>query len=433
MRGRRLLAGVTTAAALSAVLTLAWVVPGPLPTHGPGPETSAVAAPPRPEWSTAWAAGPVADTAGRKTGYPGMTFRNIVHTTIGGPRVRIRLTNRLGTAPVTFGHVTVALSAYGGGRRDGTLARSDGTAALGTLREVRFGGLGAITVPVGADAVSDPVTLDVPADTDLLISIWTPEASGLGTYHPTAKQISYLSPGPADRAGDPTAAGFRPTGHWYYLSGVEVTAAPGTVVALGDSITDGGSSGIGLNRRWPDYLAARLADSPLPDYGVANAGISGNRLLLDSRRKSVAGRSAQARFGADVLERPGARSVVILLGINDIMITPQQTDPGQIIAGLAQLCARARAQDLRVVVGTLTPFRGWHLYSPQREGVRQAVNAWIRSGGGGAFDAVADFDLALRDPADPGRLRAEFDGGDHLHPNDAGELAIANVVPLEQL
>jgi lysophospholipase L1-like esterase len=397
------------------------------------------AEPAGPPWSTAWANAPASAVKNNPEGFPGFTFRNVVHTSIGGPRARVRITNRFGTAPVRFGHVTVAVSAHPGGRRDGTVAASDGTAQPGTMRDVRFGGQTTVTVPVGVDALSDPIDLDVPADTDLLVSVWTPAASGRATYHPDAKQISFISRGPQDRAGDPTPAAFTMrTPYWWYVTSVEVTRAPGTIVALGDSITHGGASTIGANRRWPDYLAARLAGSTDPDYGVVNAGISGNRLLLDAsypktRIYSIAGRSALTRFADDVLDRAGVRTVIILIGINDIMQEPRQKNPAQLTAGLTQLAARARAHGLRVVVATVTPFKGWPSYTPQSEQVRQAVNAWIRAGGGGAFDAVADFDLATRDPADRTRLRQDLHGGDHLHPNDAGQRAMAAAIPLDRL
>jgi lysophospholipase L1-like esterase len=219
---------------------------------------------------------------------------------------------------------------------------------------------------------------------------------------------------------------------------VEVTGAAGTIVALGDSITNGAASTPGRNRRWPDLLAARLAASGGPAFGIANEGLSGNRILLDAqypryRINSSAGLSAQRRFAEDVLERAGARTLIVFAGINDIMQPPRQTDPAQLTAGLATLAARARAQGMRVIVATLTPFRGWFAYTPALDQVRLRVNTWIRAGGGGAFDAVADFDRALRDPADPLRLDPRFDGGDHLHPNDAGMRALADAVPLDQL
>ncbi|MBM2619971.1 SGNH/GDSL hydrolase family protein [Actinoplanes sp. LDG1-06] len=440
---RRLLIGVVVTSVLSTILTVTWMALGPLRAVTPSPQASAQAAAAtesptgtNPEWSTAWAAAPAAANLKRPLGH---TVRNVVHTTIGGPQVRIRLTNRFGLAPVRFGHVTVGLSAHSGGRRDGADNPSDGTAVQGTLRDVTFGGRGDVTVPVGGDVLSDTLNLQVAADADLLVSIWTPVKPAASTFHADAKQLSFVSPDSLDRAGDLASTAFtQGTGAWFYVSAVEVTGAPGTIVALGDSITNGAASTAGRNRRWPDLLAARLAATPGPDYGVANAGLAGNRLLLDAqypqyRINSTAGRSAQARFAEDVLERAGGRTLIVFAGINDIMQPPQQSDATQITGGLTHLATRARAQGLRVIVCTITPWKGYTKYTPALDQVRLRVNTWIRGGGNGAFDAVADFDQALRDPSDPLRLNPQYDGGDHLHPNDAGMLALANAVPLDKL
>ncbi|MCO8270028.1 GDSL-type esterase/lipase family protein [Actinoplanes sp. TRM 88003] len=440
---RRLLIGVVVASVLATVLTVSWAALGPLRAGVPSPQASAQAAvaptaafPARPGWSTAWSAAPSSAGRGRP---PGHTVRNVVHTTIGGPKVRVRLSNRFGVEPVRFGRVTIALSAHAGGRRDGFQDPSDGTAVPGSMREAGFGGRGQVTVPPGGDVLSDAVPLAVPADADLLVSVWTPVRPKAATLHAEPKQRSMVSPGPADRAGDETGRSFRQgVWAWFYVTAVEVTGAPGTIVAFGDSITNGAASSPGRNRRWTDLLAARLADAPEPDYGVANAGISGNRILLDARHPhyritAVAGRSGQSRFAEDVLERSGARTVILLAGINDIMQAPRQTDPARIAGGLAGLAARARAEGLRVIAGTITPWQGYHSYTPAADRVRLRVNAWIRAGGGGAFDGVADFDRTLRDPLQPLRLNPRYDGGDHLHPNDDGMLALATAVPLELL
>jgi len=379
-------------------------------------------------WETAWATAPAAAVSGAEQGYAGFTIRNVVHPTAGGDRVRIHLSNRFGTAPVLFGHVTVALSAHAGGAAD----PSDGSAA-GPVRDVLFNGLTRFTVPAGAEAISDPVALRVPKDRDLLVTTWTPQPSGTVTYHPAAMQTSVFSRGPQDHAGDVSAAAFAETTPvWHYVSGVDVTGPPGTVVALGDSITDGVASTPGANRRWTDYLADRLTHSPVPDYAVANSGISGNRVLLDSNYPnytvySTAGRSAQWRLPLDVLDRSGARSVILFEGVNDIQQDPPQTDPQAIIAGLAQIAARAHARGLRVIGATIMPFEGWRTWTPQKEAVRVAVNQWIR----GAFPAVADFDAVTRDPADPARIAPAYDSGDHLHPNGAGFEAMAKAVDLK--
>jgi lysophospholipase L1-like esterase len=384
------------------------------------------------DWETAWATAPAAAVAGAGQGYAGYTIRNVVHPTAGGDRVRIHLSNRFGTAPVLFGHVTVAVSAHAGGAAD----PSDGTAS-GPVDDVLFNGRTQFTVPAGAEAISDPVALRVPANRDLLVTTWTPSVSGPVTYHPAAMQTSVFSRGPEDHAGDVAAGAFTETTTvWHYISGVDVTGPPGTVVALGDSITDGVASTVGANRRWTDYLAARLAASAEPAYGVANSGISGNRVLLDSNDPgysiySMFGRSAATRLSPDVLDRAGARTVILFEGINDIQLAPHQTDPAQLIAGLAQIAARSHDRGLRVIGATIMPFAGWTAYTPELDAVRAAVNDWIRAGR--AFDGVADFDVATRDPADPARLRPGFDCGDHLHPNDAGDRAMAAAVPLDRL
>lgn len=394
----------------------------------PAPEATTSAG--GPAWSTTWAAAPSSAVSRAPAGYPGHTFRNVVHTSIGGPRLRLRLTNRYGSLPVTFGHVTVALSRHPGGTAD----PSDGSATPATMRDVRFAGALRVTVPAGADLLSDPVPLAVPADVDLLVSVWTPDPSGTVTQHVGANQQSFFSAGPADQAAAAGAAPFPARmPHWFYLAAVEVAGGPGTIVTLGDSITDSGASAMGANHRWPDLLAARLTT---PRYGVANSGISGNRLLLDGGHPradpfSIAGRSAVARFDPDVLERAGVRTVIILIGINDLLLPPPRTDPAPIIAGLRELVARAHARGLRVIVGTLTPAAGWHSWTPAAERTRTAVNDWIRTSR--EFDGMADFDQAVRDPADPARLRPGFDGGDHLHPNDEGNRALAAAVPLDRL
>lgn len=401
-----------------------WVIPAVLAASVPFVAQPAAAAPGT-AWTTAWATAPAAALTGAEQGLPGYTIRNVVHTTAGGNTVRIHLSNRFGSAPVLFDHVTVALSAHEGGTGD----PSDGSAAV--LRDVTFGGRDAVTVPARSDYVSDPVRLRVPDDHDLLVSVWTPEQSGPVTYHPAAMQTSFVSPGPEDHAGDAGAAAFtQTTTIWQYLSAVDVSGGRGTVVALGDSITDGVTSTPGANARWTDYLADRVG------YGVANSGISGNRILLDANYPNYTvyegfGVSALARLDGDVLERAGARSVIVFEGVNDIQQEPHQTDPDKIIAGLEQIATRAHDRGLRVVGATIMPFEGWRSWTPELEETRVAVNEWIR--GADSLDGLADFDAATRDPADPARMLPAYDSGDHLHPNDSGDEAMAAVVPLSRL
>ncbi|WP_305784289.1 GDSL-type esterase/lipase family protein [Symbioplanes lichenis] len=369
-------------------------------------------------WTTGWAAAPAAAVRYQDAGY---TVRNVVHLTAGGSAVRVHLTNRLGDKPLVVGHATVALRAY------------QGKARAGTLRSLTFGGRRAVTIRAGAGAVSDPARLAVPAQADLLVSVWVPKPVVRVTTHPTAMQDSYVSRSRADHAADLSGRAFgEVTRVWHYVSEVDVAGGPGTVVALGDSITDGIRSGRNDNARWTDCLAARLRkDRRTDDYGVANAGITGNRILLDAYWPHYtvyqdAGPRALSRAD-DAFGAAGARTVIILLGINDIQQWPHQRAEA-VIAGLRRLMARARADGLRVVVGTLTPWYGWKTWTAGRERTRLAVNKWIRTTG-----AVADFDAAVRDPDRPRRMRREFDSGDHIHPNAAGDAALAAAVPLGKL
>jgi lysophospholipase L1-like esterase len=366
-------------------------------------------------WSAAANGGVSAD------GYAGFTIRNSLHLSTGGDRVRIKLSNAFGTKPVYFAHATIGLQ-----RLPGT-----GAIAPGTLRDVTFGGRRSVTIPAGEERYSDAVQLPTAAGGDALVSTFTPDPSGPVTYHAAGMTTSYYSTDGTDHAGDLDAAGLPDTtGAWHYVTEVDTEpgGGPGAVVTLGDSITDGINSTPGANHRWPDLLAARLRARPgqLGRTGVLNAGISGNRVLLDG-----AGVRATARLDRDVLQRAGARTLIVLEGINDIQQTPHQLDPSKITAGLKQLADRAHAADLRVLGATLTPFEGWSTYDADEEAARQGVNDWIRHSG--TFDGVVDFDTAVRDPADPHRMLPRYDSGDHLHPGDAGYQAMADAIDLRSL
>jgi lysophospholipase L1-like esterase len=363
-------------------------------------------------WAGTWA---TAMATSVDNGCADCTIRDVVHTSVGGTAVRVRLSNAFGGAPLLVGHTTVALPAAGAG------------AAPGTLREVTFHGSAAVTIPAGDDAVSDPVPLRVPSGHDLLVTTYTPGYATPMTYHPLALQTSYFARG-TDVADAEDADAFpETTSVWHFVTGVDVAGARGSVVTLGDSITDGYASTSGANRRWPDVLARRLLQSPRP-LGVLNAGISGNRVLLDGGSYGV---SALKRLDRDVLSRTGVRTVIVLEGINDIQQTPHQLDPGKITAGLTEIADRAHARGIRVVGGTLLPFEGCSCYSPEEEDTREAVNAWIRTSD--AFDAVVDFDAVMRDPADPHRMLPAYDSGDHLHPGDDGYATMGNAVRLSDL
>lgn len=362
-------------------------------------------APSSPVWTGTWETAP----SGTAAALPGAAIRSVVHTSVGGTAVRIRLSNRFGSAPLTLGAVTVALRRAGGGP----------AAVAGSMRIATFGGAGAVTVPPGWDVLTDPVPLAVPAAADLLVTVFTPADSGPATYHRTALQTSYVAKQGERRAADEDGTAYSAkTRYWYYVTGVDVRGrAAGSVVAFGDSLTDGNGSTTDANHRWPDRLAERLQGR----LGVLNAGIAGNRLLRDG-----VGPGALSRLDADALSRAGVRALIVLEGINDIKGTPEATDPAAFVAAYREIVARAHARGIRVVGATLTPYAGYSAFTAARETVRQKVNALIRTGG--VFDAVADFDAAVRDPASPERIRPDYDPGDHLHFNDAGMRVLADTV-----
>lgn len=280
--------------------------------------------------------------------------------------------------------------------------------------------------------VSDPARLRLPADHDLLVTTFVPGDATAMTIHPDAQQYSYLTSG-ADAARATAASALpRRTPSWYVVTGVDVagSGALGAVVAFGDSITDGYRSSLDLDHRWPDFLAARLRHLPPGRrLSVLDAGIGGNRVLRDGGDRH--GPAALSRFDRDVLAQTGVRAVIILEGVNDILQRPHELAAGKIVAGLRTLADRAHRAGLRVIGGTLTPFEGWYSWDRQQEATRQAVNRWIRHSG--VFDAVADFDAAVRNPADPHRLLPRYDSGDHLHPNDRGYAAMGAAVDLGTL
>ncbi|WNV85910.1 SGNH/GDSL hydrolase family protein [Umezawaea sp. Da 62-37] len=389
---------------------------------------------PRTPWIGAWATSPTTVPASDTTAFEDQTLRQVVHLAVGGASVRVRLSNEFGTRPLVVDEAHVA-------RRAGTASsvepRSD--------RRLTFGGRASVTVPPGAPLLSDPVALPVTADSDLVVSVHLPRRTAATTVHAFPFQDGYAAAGNVTDDADITPTGV--LGKWYFLTGVSVTGRPeSTVVAFGDSITDGAGTTAGANRRWPDVLARRLqADRGLRHLGVVNAGISGNRLLHDPNPPAGTpaegyanyfGQAALRRFDRDVLAQPGVSHVVVLLGVNDLghpgtsAPESERVTARDIIDGHRQLIARAHARGLLIHGGTITPFKDDTLgfYSPENEAARQAVNRWIRTSG--EYDGVVDFDRAVRDPADPGRLLAAYDSGDHLHPNDAGMAAMADAVPL---
>ncbi|MFF3482611.1 SGNH/GDSL hydrolase family protein [Streptomyces sp. NPDC002701] len=371
-------------------------------------------------WTGTWEGA----ASGTAAPLPGASIRNVVHTSAGGTAVRVRVSNRLGTLPLVLGAATVA--------RQEPNAPTSPRALPGTMRTLTFGGRKKHTVPAGEDAVSDAVTLDVPAAANLLVTLHTPGEPGPATYHRDALQTNFLAPD-GDRVAEADGTSYTATtGSWYYVTGVDVRRPaaegnPGSVVALGDSLTDGSGSTPSTDRRWPDRLAERLRARPAGHRpGVLNAGVAGNRLLLEGR-----GPSALARLDADVLSRTGVRTLIVMEGVNDIKSAPNQTDPAALAAAYREIVRRAHARGIRVVGATLTPFGGHGSHTAARERVRRSVNRLIRTGG--LFDAVADFDAVVRDPSRPERMRPAYDPGDHLHFNDAGMRALADSVDLAAL
>jgi lysophospholipase L1-like esterase len=370
-------------------------------------------------WARSWYAAPLAATADRMPPpLKNTTVRQTVRVSLGGERFRLRLSNEFGDAPVRIGRATVFL------------VGNDGTPVAGSERDVAFDGLPGAVLPGGAPILSDPVDLDLPALSRLTVSLYLPDDVPQPTIHLLGLATSQVGPG--DQASAPELVDAATTTQRVLLSGVDVERArPGRViVTLGDSITDGANGTRDADRRWPDLLARRLQAAGRTDVAVANAGISGNRIL--SPRAGL-GVSALARFDRDVLAVPGATDVIILEGVNDIGMAWRDKDPypptaTDLVAGYRQMITRAHARGLRVFLATILPYEGANYWSEPGEAVRQAVNTWIRSGG--EADGVIDFDLVMREPASPSRLAATYDSGDHLHPNDAGFRAMADAIDL---
>ncbi len=345
----------------------------------------------------------------------GHTVRQVVRLSSGGEAVRIRISNETGRAPLVVGDARLAMPGDAPGSIDPA-----------TDRPLTFGGKRSVTVAPGTAALSDPVRAAVNALESVDVSLFIAREAG-PAVHPVGLATAFLA------AGDATGARLvdaRTSSARFVLTEVDVGAADaGTVVAFGDSITDGYGSSSNANRRWPDALAERLAAAHAR-LGVVDAGIAGNRVLTMSQARY--GIPALARLDRDVLSVPNVRTMILLEGINDI--GGDRATAGELIAGLEEIVARAHARGVRVLGGTLTPFAGSllpHYYSARGEAVREAVNGWIRTGG--VFDGVVDFDRAVRDPGHPGHLAEMFDCGDHLHPNDAGYRRMAEAIDLRLL
>jgi lysophospholipase L1-like esterase len=373
-------------------------------------------------WVGTWAASPQGSGPGQdRPSFTNRTLRQIVHTSIGGDVVRVRLTNAHGVTPLVIGSAHLALRSSGAAIRPGT------------NRRLTFGGSPRVTIAPGAVAFSDPTVLRVPEAADLAISLYVPGPTGPPTYHALSMQTNYTSP-----PGNFTSSITMPVGEtfcwtigprpcitpWYFLAGVDVLRhrRAGAIVALGNSLTDGDTnsdaSAVDRNVRWPDLLARRLNARPgKRDVGVLNAGIAGNRVLADG-----AGDSAQRRLDRDVLVQPGVRWVVLYEGINDLY--GRTGTAAQLIAAYQQIIERVHTRGLPIYGVTLTPAG----FTDSRETERRAVNGWIRTSG--QFDAVIDFDAVVRDPANPAFPLPAYDSGDHLHFNVAGYRALGNSIDL---
>ncbi|HXN20974.1 MAG TPA: SGNH/GDSL hydrolase family protein [Candidatus Binatus sp.] len=392
------------------------------------------------QWIGTWATAAQPFIPESLQAYRNQSLRLIVHTSVGGKRVRIKISNTYGDRPLLIGGAHIA-------RRTAEAEidpRSD--------RMLKFQGKSSTTIPAGSMVVSDPVEMDVPGLSDLAVSLFLPQLAEARTSHSLAMQTSYVSP----ETGDSTAVVKFPVAKaihsWPFLTGVDVEASPGSaaIVAFGSSLTDGDGTTADTNGRWTDVLAKRLQKGAevKVEIGVLNEGIIGNRLLHDSPKGADnpfgagLGQAGLARFERDVLAQAGVRYVIVGLGINDILFpafpfTPpsEKVSAEDIISGYRQLIARGHQEGVRVIGTTNPPFENsafeglvTAFYTPERETVRQKVNDWIR--GSGEFDGVVDLDAVLRDPSRPTQLLPAYDSGDHLHPNNAGCIAEGNAFPL---
>ena len=398
----------------AALATLLWLVP-----------LAATAA--EPMWIGSWASSqqiPEPANALPPASLEDATLRQIVHLSLGGQSLRVRLSNAFGTEPlhITSVHIAKPMSPASPALRPGTDAM------------VTFAGAPDITIPAGADYISDPVAFDAPPGSDLAVSMHFDHAPAQQTSHPGSRSTSYLVHG--DQVSAPDLPGAQTFDHWFNLSGIEIPVTrpnESVVVTLGNSITDGHGATTNGNDRWPDDLARRLMEARLT-RSVLNRGIGGGRILLDGL-----GPNALARFDRDVLAEPGVRTLIILEGINDIGTFDRAgTLPAaahahlvaDLTAAYAQMVMRAHSAGIKVYGATLTPFADNPTYNPHplSEADRVALNDWIRAPG--HVDAVIDFDKAIRDPASPDHMAAAYDSGDHLHPSAAGYHAMADAIPL---
>jgi lysophospholipase L1-like esterase len=346
-------------------------------------------------------------------GLTGNTLRQIVQVSIGGEKLRIRFSNDFGTNPVTMTSVHLALS------DGGSAIKTDTDQAL------TFQGKPSVTIPAGESVLSDDFDFHLAPLSKLAVTISFGDTSGAVTGHPGSRSTSYLQSGDAVSATSlPDATN---TQHWYILNGIDVQSdhPAGAIVALGDSITDGRGSGTDKNDRWPDDLMHCLQANPdTADIAVLNKGIGGNCIL-----RGGLGPTALSRFNRDVLSQSDVRWLIILEGVNDIGGSFSASVSTNLIAAFKKMIQEAHAQHILVYGATITPFGKSFYDNPRHETARETVNNWIRTGG--EFDAVIDFDAAVRDPQNPDRLQSVADSGDHLHPNEAGYKMMADAIDLK--
>jgi len=365
--------------------------------------------------------------------FQNQTLREIVHTTIGGSSIRIRLSNVAGTQPVTFDSVFIGMQ------------KDDANLVPGSNHQVTFGGSKSVTIREGAEAISDPVSLSVDPQQNLAISLYSAASTGPATTHTYALQANYLSESGNAAANDGGSPFAKTNTSWFFLAAVDVLApqtVAGAIVALGDSITDGASSTPGTNGRWTDVLARRLlADHTAPAKSVLNAGIGGNRILTSS---PCWGENALARLDRDVFAQAGAEDIILFEGTNDIgqpdtptaslpphvvpCLSKTQITADDLITGYKQIIAQAHARGLKIIGATILPYQGFRGWTAQGEAKRKAANDWIKTGR--QFDGVIDFDAALADPTNAARMKPEYDSGDHLHPSPAGHKAMGEAIDL---
>lgn len=411
--------GLATGAVLSAVaLCSAAALPSASAWAGPAALT-------RDAWVGAWGfastsfiptKAPSANPGSTPADFDDITVRQIVRIVQPADRIRIRLSNEFGDAPMHIGSVHIAL------------AGADGTTLPGSDHVLVFSGQPETWIPAGAPLVSDALNWHLPRAATLAISVYLPER----TPPPAHRVAEYVS-APGDFTGVQALPGATLVRSGALVSEVDIVSesAKRVVVTLGDSITEGFGSTVNEFRGWSDRLAERLAGNrSTREWSVVNAGINSNRLLHNGP-----GTGALARFDRDVLSVPGVAAIILLEGINDIgyssTVPSEAITPRDIIAAYQQVLQRAHARDIAVIGATIMPYEGAHYYAPSGEQMRQTVNQWIRSSG--AFDGVIDFDAAMRDSAHPTQVKPDLQRGDHLHPNDSGYVAMADAIDLQLL